>query len=503
MINILTNEDDFLMPIYLKESIVVIYGANELGMQIYKGSGINPGFCGVVPNVNFFIDNKASSIKKMDDILVVTLATFKKMILGLKNNAEINIIIATLNISESEKIETKLSKQFNDDQNNVFNIFSMVSYDLQIDKYGLYKKRRVWINPFLFEGYDHIDDFNQNPYQYLNEVNSKEPKYVMTSFNNFEYPEIKSRYWNSEDGLRKTICAKEKYKNNIYMLGYSRIRGLGSEDKYTIPNQLQYLIDDENMEYRVYNYAQPYEEDLQASIIPLFMKLKQIKLNEGDIVILPATHKPGVVYDYEYILQLTATLKKIKLYCDNYKVKLYFIYWQRIFDKPICTDKELNLYNYFKVVCKERRINEESRQYYHTLAIKSSKIIKGICLVNEINYIDPSSMFSDSKMNNKIFIDPGHYSPKANEEIAKLIFQEIFIKDGVKLICDSNNQWIQKQINTRLKMILTDEVYYKLDKYVTNLKQLSRSIEIMNNANPGGGGYRLHSRKLQSFYPRS
>ncbi len=493
MINIISNEDDFIMPLYFQKSIIIIYGANEIGKQIYRGSEINPYFCGVVPYVNFFVDSKASSIKNIQDIRVITFARLKKYLESWDNKLEINIIIATKDIEKSNSIQNKLMKQLREYKDKIINIFFMKDYDSEVDKYGLNKLKRTRINPFILEGYEDIEECKADPYKYLNEVNL-DPDYVMLAFNEFKYPDIKTKYWNSEKGLRKTIYAKETYKNNIYFLGYSRVRGWGSEDKHTIPSQLQYWIDKTDREYRVLNYSQPHNKNviLSTNIVTLFMKLKDIDLKENDIVILPATHGPDKVYDTEYNLKLIATLKKIKEYCDNYKVKLYFIFWQRIFDKPNLTDKELTMYNYVKVSIKENPITHEMSRYLNQLAAKSKEMIQSMCLINEINYIDLSSMFIDPAMDNKIFIDEAHYTPKANQRIAELIFETIFNNNLINQFSNDVNHWIQLQIDKQIETVLSDQLCGEVDKYIEGIKKITKLYDtqsctvgcIVVNCNP-------------------
>lgn len=494
MINILTSEDDFLLPLYLKESIVVIYGAGEVGQQVYKG--FDPKQSGVVPKVNFFIDKKASSIGKIDNITVITLASFKKMLLKF-NDATFNILIATLDVEESVKIENKLTRQLAGNENTIFNLFSMIHYDLNIDKYGFRRAKRVLINPFIFEGYNHIEDFNKNPYAYLSEINI-EPEYTMNTFGIYTYPEIKTKYWNSENGLRKTICSKRKYTNNIYVLGYSRIRGVGVEDRYTIPSQLQLLVDAHDYDYKVHNYSQPNHNSFRTNIMTLFVALKNIKLIKGDIVILPGTNKFQSIYDYEYLLHSMNLVKEIKLYCNQYGAELYFLYWQTIFDKPNLTQNEFDLYRYFKVSNKEQLITSETIQYFHQLTRQAANIVKSICLIHEIHYIDLSSMFSDIEMNNKIFIDSAHYTPKAHTRIAQLMFDEIFVNDSKKKFDQSTKQWQQAHIDDELKIMLTNEVYAQLDQYVKGILKSSNAIyndlanigSIVVNCNPFTFGHR-------------
>ncbi|ONI43402.1 hypothetical protein AN641_10310 [Candidatus Epulonipiscioides gigas] len=473
MVNIITNEDEFLFPLYLKESIVVIYGADEIGKQVYTGAKAKPDHCGVVPSVNFFIDKKASSIKQIENVPVISFASFKKMLNKLPNT-EINIIIASLDVDSSNKIEIKLVNQLDEYKNNTFNIFSMISYDLEIDKFGFKKGKRININPFCFQGYEHIEEFNQNPYHYLSEVTwGTGAEFVNTSFNSPKFKKFKSKYWNSENGLRKTICSKEKYKHNIYILGYSRIAGLGNEDQYTISSQLQKLIDNSNYDYKVHNNSKPNPSDRQLnnSLLLLFIWLKNLNLAKGDIVICSVFYAYQSIYDYKYLMQ-AKLIKSIKKYCDKYCAKLYILFWMGTQEKFILTQNELNLINYVNRSAVNLEIyNLNNRAYVNQKAIQLKRVFQEICLVNEVNFIDLNSMLNAPDMNDKIFTDSwAHYTPKANEYIAKLMFEEIFNKNTVEEFNNEATKWFREQIDMHLQILLTDDTYSKLELYIEDIK---------------------------------
>lgn len=180
-----------------------------------------------------------------------------------------------------------------------------------------------------------LEDEIVNKEQYYNEV-SMELKSV---YNSLEYEmffkmcDIKTKYINSKDGLRKVPSQKPQNKRNIYIIGPCIVRGIHAADDYTIGGYLQRILNDYECDYNVILCG-------GVGFFGNYLKwLGEIKVKNGDYII---------------IIDRISQMK----YCDvdmtsNFK-KLYESNKQFFYDSPIhcnylgnkCIATEI--YNYIK-----------------------------------------------------------------------------------------------------------------------------------------------------------
>lgn len=150
----------------------------------------------------------------------------------------------------------------------------------------LTSNERVLINTNFNEVVKFVSEknFNKLP-QTLSHIDHEELFETLLSseeiydFKNCRYRDTSNTYINVINGLRKTTGQPSEYVGTIYLIGNSKVFGIGVRDEYTIASELQRII---NLPYRVVNYSNYYKEMYFKKGID---SLLNTKLKHNDVVV--------------------------------------------------------------------------------------------------------------------------------------------------------------------------------------------------------------------------
>lgn len=185
-----------------------------------------------------------------------------------------------------------------------------------------------------------------------------------------------TKYINFDDGFRRTIGTPDTANNSIYIFGPCFIRGLSSEDKYTIPSMLQ----EDFPEYKVCNYGSEF------GTINLIMRIPYYK--KGDIVVFfENINNDNYVGDNNKIceqLDLTDTYNKIP--------GLY----KHVFDDLNHYDMYVQKYVVMDLALKLRGMtfNQENLEKNNNRTFCFGAIVKRAANLNIFRHEDDGSMMS-------------------------------------------------------------------------------------------------------------
>ena len=110
--------------------------------------------------------------------------------------------------------------------------------------------------------------------------------------------DCRGKYFNVENGFRKTVGAPAEYQGTVYLMGNCLVYGAGAGDDETIASCLQKILP---LPYRVVNYANVIWDDWNRAL----ELLAQTKLEKNDIVVffLPNAilpHEPQLLHWLNY-----------------------------------------------------------------------------------------------------------------------------------------------------------------------------------------------------------
>lgn len=145
-------------------------------------------------------------------------------------------------------------------------------------------------------------DFYQELYQLEDYKEEKAQKEIFNANCDFEVKKnISGKYFNAEEGKRRTCFQPEKYNGTIYLLGMCTIVGRHVEDQYTVASYMQKKLLDKGYAYRVENYGAEIRIDGAIDT-----RLEEIgEFNQNDIIICQtpsgkAVDIPGISFEKIY-----------------------------------------------------------------------------------------------------------------------------------------------------------------------------------------------------------
>ena len=259
----------------------------------------------------------------------------------------------------------------------------------------------------------------------------------------------KGMYINIKNNKRVTTDQPINYTNKIFIFGGSTIFNSEVPDKFTIASFLQRLINiNYNKKYKVINYGVSgllIEDQLR--------KIKQIKFNENDIVILydgineiyqylyrGSFEKNIISEDRERLEKLNFFSRNYILFFDKYGGNYSFLF--RRFLNPYASPKE------YKYELKIKNLEAFNNNYYKNLIQ-----IKNFSNINKIKYyhfLQPNLFQKKNKLNyEKELIDNQGLTPKGTKNAF-----DFFIKN--KLYLDSFI--LESMINSKSLLNIFDNI---------------------------------------------
>ncbi|OON95860.1 MAG: hypothetical protein ATN36_07060 [Epulopiscium sp. Nele67-Bin005] len=449
MIKIYTSQFEFLSLLLIEDNFInMVFGAGVFGKKFLSSR---------LAKIDYFIDSGARDIKFIEDIPVILL----KEVLQTIEQADVSNVNIVLAINDEAGNNTML-RLINE---------ALSSFEGTINVLSLWGKLH-WVNrqisgKYIYKGYEHLEEYKKQglPYIYNLQSNSK----LVATKTHLQYADFTSPTENYSNGIRETIRIKDTYKSNLYLIGDSRIRGLYVEDKHTISSQLQSLFDINNYDIGVYNFGKGGVAN--DGISALIADLKTLHLQPNDIVIFSSslfTPIKEVYTNEKSILYLANELNNIKQYCQSYNTKFYYGAFPFLIEKSTFTSLETNLLNaellnYFKW---ENNINTITSKL-QTL----NTLLRKACNINEVPYINFHDIFLEPNLDEKIFIDRLHFSPKANEVLAKIIFDHIKLQLELENSIEQSNSYMQKEAQEFQTFVFTKYHAHEWHSYINKLKE--------------------------------
>lgn len=322
--------------------------------------------------------------------------------------------------------------------------------------------------------------------EYYFEIVRQSNKIITTSDDNGNVvlKNFSGSYINCENGMRYIEYRQEEYLKQLHIFGDSRMVGVFCEDKFTIPNLLQWNIDKKGFNYKVINHSVLYRQ-----IERMIYQLKRSHINKGDIVFLASSFK-GIDVTKEDALVFFEYLKEAKLYCEKLEAKFIYInlplpleIWNKSeFEKKLVSiDKEM--------------IKRGNKKYNIEKYIHLKNILKAKCRLNDICFFDLREVLEQGRDGCELYVDPVHLGTNANRIVTKAMFEIISIEEDANNINENRNVIKQKEyMDSQFKnTMFNTSNRMEMVNFASFLSKYKQTVEnagcIVMNCNPFTNGH--------------